>query len=177
MQMLAAGGVQCTGEAPSYEDMHASGAVDSDWFAMQGGKAVKVLDPHRAEIPRNVPSLVIWLDRRASEQAKSIAKMLEELEGLPRLNHWQRKQLHTQLAADTLKAIRSCHGLPTLVMQFEMILAKPEESATRIARHLREVADLDILKMAAAVRPRSPLCAPDLSMEITLANEARAAHE
>jgi len=74
MQMLHAGGLTCTGEAPPYE--HPNGAMNhfnARWLTQQTDKATKVLLPHHVKfLPANY--YFIWLERNPLEQAKSTFK-------------------------------------------------------------------------------------------------------
>lgn len=172
MQMLAAGGLSCTGKYPAFEDDRAGlqKPIDREWFHTLGGQAVKVLDPHINRIPAGEHVRVIWLSRRPSEQCASIIKMMVHLEGAPEPNNKQRKRLLEALAKDTREGIRTVRELSSvfMVMNFEVILAQPLNMANAIAHYLRDIQELDVFAMAKVVRPRSPLCAPDMSMEINL---------
>jgi hypothetical protein len=179
MHMLAAAGVPCLGQPPGYEAAETRHDVEPSWLLNQGGSAVKILDPQRVlnfgknwvQIDEDVK--VIWLERRHAEQAKSIAKMLRMVEGLdPRNRHI--KRIHKGLDDDRRRARYLLQGWcwPTITLRFEETLARPLVASQAIARFLAPDFELDTNAMAAAVRPRSPLCAKDLSMELTLLKEA-----
>lgn len=60
MQMLAAGGIECLGEWPSFEHPKAL-KLDMAWLRAQEGKALKVLDPHRHRLPLALQEAGWWL--------------------------------------------------------------------------------------------------------------------
>lgn len=175
MQMLAAGGMVCVGRFPAFEDENTESEIDPDWFASLRGHAVKILDPQRVGIPQTRPARVIWLDRRPAEQAKSICKMLRLLESMPmRSRHINTMQ--RALTTDRRLARSVIGDRPFLTLQFEETLARPLEAAQKLQQFIAPAFgphfQLDVQAMASAVRPRSPLCAPDLAMELSLTQES-----
>lgn len=182
MQMLHAGGMACIGDAPDFEDsVNTGGHVDDQWLAMQAGRAVKILDPHR--VGGGSPKthrLVIWLDRDVDEQAKSHSKFLHHMAGMPLFNREQRRLCANSLKRDRARALVQFKGQPILLMPFEMLIGKPLEAAGLIVDHLRVDQlrfrhPLDIAAMAAVVVPRTIECMPDLSIEESLVRKAETA--
>lgn len=170
MQMLAAGGIACVGEAPAYEDARTEASVEAGWFETLAGQAVKILDPHLVGVPAaQWEAMVILLERRHSEQAKSMGKMLRLLEGLPiEKRHVTRIEKSLRIDSATVRSALS--GLPQLRLQFEEVLANPMAAATAIENFLAPCFVVDTRRMAAAVRPRMSQCAPGLDMELSLIN-------
>lgn len=180
MQMLAAGGVPTTGKWPDYEDGHAGvigGSIDAAWLESVRGHAIKVLDPHRVSIPRGDYG-AIWLDRDPMEQARSQAKFLSLMAGIPSNRHTTRA-LAASYATDKPKALRSLRdaGAGILHMTFEDLLdpCRLRDAVTALAAFLGHRRDLDEVAMLRAVRPRGPRCAPGLDMELALMREKQAA--
>ncbi len=175
MQMLEAGGMPVTGPWPSFEDEHTlkvmdGGEISADWLASKAGHAVKVLDPHRGTIPRG-PCRAIWLDRDPDEQAKSQAKFLETTIHIS-IGREERRRLAKSYRDDrpaAFKVLRAAGARQILELRFEELLSAPASVATRIATHCSP--ELNIARMAAAVRRTSPECAPDMAMELALMAE------
>ncbi|WP_333676804.1 hypothetical protein [Dyella sp.] len=174
MQMLAAGGIPCAGTHPSFEDDRAGPqqAIDREWFETLRGQAVKVLDPHINIIPDNVPVRVVWLNRRPSEQAVSITKMMVLVAGMPKPNSTRRNRLLDAVIKDTRVTKAALPAGPALYLDFEIILARPLAAAEKLAQFLGDAFTVNVPAMAAVVRPRQPQCAPDMSMEVSLMQEA-----
>lgn len=171
MNMLAAGGMECAGFVPAYEDERSSdGPLDREWFASLSGRAIKVLNPHHNPPPKDVPSVAIWLDRNPKDQARSQAKLVHLLAGMPmpdraHMLRW-RKGLTTE-RMEAREALRK-HSQIVLTLAFETVLQSPANAAWMLADGLKRWAALDAKAMAAVVRPRSPVCAPDLAVETAL---------
>lgn len=163
MQMLAAGGVRCLGNAPAYESFD----------RVEPGQAIKILDPqHDDPIPYAVPpgARVIWVDRDVEEQAASHAKFTEALMGM-KYSREARRRLVAALRSDRPRAMRAIGARPLLVLTFEALLARPEEQAERIAAFIG--GGFESAAAAGQIRPRHPRCAPGLDMEIALMQEAQ----
>lgn len=174
MQMLAAGGVYCRGKAPAYEDGAYSEKVTPDMIEAVRGGAVKILDPHRTGLPAaQWEARVILMERRPGEQAKSAAKMLEQLEGLP-IKKFQLNRLEKGMRHEIVAVRAAIAGLPQLRLQFEEVLADPSGTAERVAEFLAPFWHLDQAAMAAVVLKRPPTCMPDLSIELQLAQAVEA---
>lgn len=169
MQMLAAGGVFCLGRAPAYEDPQYTQKVTPDLLEAAHGMAVKILDPHRVGLPAaKWEARVILMERRIGEQAKSAAKMMEQLEGLP-IKKFHIHRLEKAMRAEYRDVRAAIAGLPQLHLQFEEVLADPAEAVRKVAEFLAPLWTLDQAAMAGVVLKREPACMPDLSIELQLA--------
>lgn len=168
MQMLAAGGAPVVGDYPAYEDTRFG--FDSPWatpWKDSVGQVVKVLDPHRFELPTEWPLRTIWLDRNLKEQARSQAKILRLLCGIPAGRNDVR-QIAAALSDSTREAIATLADRgPLMRLHFEDILDNPIGAAALMASFAR-IAPADIEKMAAVVRLRSPRCQPGMDIEVSL---------
>lgn len=174
MQMLHAGGVDCTGTYPAFEDpaggfggpFHRGNVAAAAGFA---GKAIKVLDPQEGRLPPGLPYRAIWCRRDFREQARSQVKLLRMVMGVP-AGREEARRFERSYASDLPKAINSLRsaGIRRFMdVRFEDTLASPQ----RIARELAVWCELPAEaapKMAAAVRRRSPECAPGMDMELSL---------
>lgn len=172
MQMLEAGGMPVTGEYPAFEasDIVTTRHIDAARLRGLSGHALKLLDPQRYTIPRGVSTHAIWCRRDPEEQAKSHAKFLREIVGLP-TSRAHRDSIERAFKKDTsiaICALREAGVKHILDIRFEDMLSRPRTTAEQIERFLGE---LDVDKMAAVVRPRDPDCAPDMSMELRLMAE------
>lgn len=172
MQMLEAGGMPVTGEYPAFEaeDIVRPGSIDATRLPGIKGHALKLLDPQRYTIPRHFSTHAIWCRRDVEEQAKSHAKFLREVVGLP-MNREHRNRIARGFKEDAkfaICALREAGVTHILDLRFEDIICRPRVVAEQVSRFCGE---LDIDKMAAVVRPRDPECAPDMSLEIQLIEE------
>jgi len=170
MQMLAAGGMPMSGEYPAFED-DAGGLLLTDSLTLAvmqklDGKAVKFLDPHRGTIPRGPDYRVIWCSRDYHEQALSQAKFSEMMLGIrfDDIDRLEQSYRDDKLAA--IKSLIACGVSGILDLRFENVLADPRGAAAEIAGYCGP--GLDVSLMAAVARPRSPLCAPDMAIELSL---------
>lgn len=155
MQMLVAGGVEVTGDAvpPLWEDPRcAEMPVNHDMLQEARGRAVKILTPHRYDLPTDAGHDYrwIWLDRNKREQERSQHKMAAWM-GRARLPFsipvWRAKGL------DAIRRI----GGDLLILEYERILAYPVRAAVAIAAHIGRD-DLNPAAMAAVVRKRDGRC-------------------
>jgi hypothetical protein len=173
MQMLEAGGFPVAGSFPDFECEQvnlARGIVDRAWLDSIEGHAVKILDPHKIVLPSRAYRS-IWLDRDATEQAKSQVKFLKlrmgisgnrsTVKGFAALNRRDRPK--------AMAALCAAGSDRTLTLAFENLLSYPFGCAKSIAVHLG--AKLDLEAMARAVRPREARCAPGLDIEMNLLRE------
>lgn len=173
MQMLQAGGMPVVGNYPAFEveqvnEIILGGTFDPDWLRSIDGRAVKVLDPQNGHLPRRAEYVVLWLDRDHKEQARSQAKFLRALTGIP-VDRNDIRGLARSYAADMPKAMRVFRDAgvkEVLGLRFETILASPTVAAMEIAYYLRPIAMLDVDRMASVVLKRSPECRPDLGIEV-----------
>lgn len=163
MQMLAAGGVPCSGRYPAYEHKR---VID--------GYATKILDPQDARsAPLPPDAKVIWLDRDTRQQALSHAKFLRLVVGVP-LNREGRRQFETSLQRDRLRAMVAIGGRrPLLVLQFEDVLADPARAARCLGAFVGGA--FDAQAAARQVLPRRPECASDMGIELRLMRAGRLA--
>lgn len=183
MNMLAAGGIPGAGRAPAYEPDEIKGDIDPAWLDAQAGRCVKLLDAHGGQLPpmtaASTPRRVLWLDRDPVEQAKSQAKMAVTLGGFAKPNRAHMRRWIAGLPQDRRRARLAlvAAGCPIeREFRFEQLLKDPETVARKLADWLRpDFGDLDEEAMARVVIPRSPVCAPDLSLEVRLIEEAERA--
>lgn len=164
MQMLAAGGMDCLGRFPDFEVEQAQiGNLSASWLASQRG-AVKLLDLHRLPIDAvaHHGNAILWLDRNIGEQAKSQAKFLRHMAGLP-VNRQKARALRGSVRADT----ETCHRLlaklpvPVLRLSFEELIDEPDRTAGTIASWARRFGfDLHVTRMAYTPAIRTTKCLP-----------------
>ena len=167
-------------DVPTIADSKAS--FESDLFRMPklmdwdqfGGRAIKVLDPHRWSFPAHSNVRFIFLGREPRQQALSQAKLLQ-LSGI-RATRDQVRGVERSLRTDYATFRDSLGRHPVLVLQFEHILAKPLVQARKIAAFLAGPLPEESLvnRMAAVVVSRRPECLPDLSFEFDLVNKEMA---
>lgn len=174
MTMLDAGGFPVTGPRPSYEPFERwrGGRADLAWIDGQGGRAVKWLDPTR--YPRLIGRLsarpiVILLERRAREQARSQIKMISaSMKGLGR--HAE-KAMERSIRADVPR-MRARLGSTATVhsILFEDILENPWWAARSLGRLVAEhfSADFDHEAASRVVIDRGPSCLPDMTIEANI---------
>lgn len=169
MQMLHAAGVPCIGTYPDFEDPREINhrPVRAEFLARHSGYAFKLLNPHETPLPASFgPAYVIWLDRDPWQQAKSQAKMACKTMGFPVPNRGQLRRWARGLRVDRERALAIFSGWPRLVTDFESLLERPTDVAFQVSAFLRPIfPDLDHELMASRVKRRSPMCAPDLSIE------------
>jgi hypothetical protein len=167
MQMLHRGGMPCVGDWPAFEPEEAK-APTPEFIAASAGKAVKILDPQRVGLPGNVR--VVWLDRDHAQQAKSHAKFLGVMMGL-HVDRDGRRKLAASMVRDTHAALALIGSRPVIRLRFEDALAEPRGTALLLGEFARHPG-FDVDAAAAAVRKRSPACAPGLDMELSLMEAA-----
>lgn len=177
MQMMQAGGIQCTGTYPIFEATLPQ-TIDRHWWAGQAGKAVKILDllgTPSFQLPDG-HYRAIWMDRNPVEQARSQSKF-NRVFGLRLYTDTRRSRrgIQQQLIADRPKAIqalqRLCGELP-LILRFEDVLADPAATARTLAEWSGR--PLDLADMVEQVAPRSPDCCKGF-FELTLMEQPRMA--
>lgn len=172
MQMLDAGGVRCAGEAPTYEVRGTEVWVERAWLTGLDADAVKVVDPHRVNLPRDTPIVAIWVDRDPLQLVLSQAKFMRLAARLPAMGNAQLAELHQSVIAGRAAAMAHMRetrsAAPLLVLPFEHLIESPSTVASSIADHIRPWCPADADLMAGAVLPRQPGCAPDLSIEFRL---------
>lgn len=162
MQMLQAGGVDCVGEYPAFEPSESDPAVlTTGWLASNAGRAVKCLDPQRADYCRfsEVPRVVLWLDRDPKEQAKSMVKFGRLIGGIP-YTRAHLPALRESLRRDRVLAFSwlKLSGCESLRLEFEHIIEAPIEAAARIAAFIAPHFRLDVSAAAKQVLHRPSKC-------------------
>lgn len=175
MLALHAGGVPCAGEWPAFEPAAAMFPIRRFWLRQQCGKAVKVLSPHMSPALADVPRVVIEMRRDRTEQAKSAAKMMQTA-------RWQLPETYVatyaaQLRKDDLDGERVLHSskvrpLAAGRLSFETLVTDPATTMRIVADFIAPWWRLDPEAAAQAIVTRSPACAPDLAMEMTLVARA-----
>lgn len=171
MQMLAAGGVECVGSFPSFEDERVKTRVLAVDIEAWRGKSVKILDPQRLGLPGDVR--VIWLERNHHEQARSICKFAGAMMGL-RSSREQVRNMERGLRADRATALRVIGSRPLLVLHFERLVTWPADEVLKLRDFVQQGghADaFDVAAAAAAVKRRSVLCESGLEIELALMRE------
>lgn len=177
MHMLHAAGIPCIGGKPAFEhDQFRRKLVDREFLAAHPGHAFKLLDPHLVKLPAGITvGKAIWLDRDVEQQARSQAKFVHLLEGVPLPNRAQLRHWKANLRGDREKALRALPWLK-LFLSFESLIEAPTATAAKLAAALHPVVgELDAGKMAAVVHRRSTACAEGLDIESILLAEAEAA--
>jgi hypothetical protein len=176
MNMLAAGGIHCAGTAPDYEIEETNQRPVSQRVLLQNaGRALKVLDPQRAVINRNAPTVVIWLDRDFKNQALSQAKMVSTFMGRPMPSRTELRKWTDSLRRDRALALHHLPPSPLLKMTFESIIADRQAAAERIVEFLASShPGMNTKAMAGVVITREPHCMPDMSIEVLLVQAAEA---
>lgn len=173
MQMLNAAGVPCAGTAPAFEDIPvAPSGVDHDWLARQGGCAVKWIDPTVTKV-RHRNGAAIFLSRDPVEQAKSQLKMLgARNDRTARRAMANSVQRHTRHARAIVTNLFGAHFV--LPLHFDKILRNPAYAADRLA-HFCDLLGLPFGApddAASVVHKRDAKCAPGLSAELRMIDEA-----
>lgn len=175
MQMLQAGGIQCVGDWPDFEDDRSGFPLDRPWFENLRGVAVKRLDMHRdPTMPRE--AIVIWLSRNSDQQAKSMLKILRSQFSGVADNRQARKAMSAGIEKDTAKSTITIIGgtLPYIALGFEKLILEPAKTIAMMAVFLKFHGgyDLDREKAVSVIRPRSPDCLPGI-LEFDLLQERR----
>lgn len=172
MQMLSAAGIPCAGEFPDFEvDDTNHRDISPAFMAAHRGHAVKWLDPYLAPPARDIFFITLWLDRDPVEQARSQAKFVHLMMGVPHPGRHVLRRWASGLRRDRATALGfiGIFGWPKMMLDFESLLGKPRESAGRIASWLEPwFGGLDVDRMTAAVRPRGSRCEPGLAIEAAL---------
>ena len=169
MQMLRAAGMRCAGEPPAFEPPETNtvlGSPDAAW--LRQFEAVKIIDPHHAEIPE-IDGRILWLDRNPVQQAMSQLKFLRCVAGIVAPSG-SAARVRKSLIADRPKAIMAFRGMPMLFLKFEGAIRNPEAFAESIAGFLSPWYSLDTAGMASRVRARrnGSMCEPGVDMEMVL---------
>lgn len=175
MRMLDAAGVSTIGDRPDWECMATQMQLEDDpagWAVAIRGRAVKLLDAHRYEIPQLGDFDLIWLYRDEREQAKSGLKLASAMFSTIKPDRKQARAWAAGLRRDAPRAVKALEaaGPPrTLALRFEHILGDPFMSALKICRFLG-LENADPREMASQVISRGPECLPYL-LELSLVDE------
>lgn len=160
MQMLYAGGMECCGCAPAFEDLRVNGLpADTSWLDRCDGMALKVLDPLTFRLPPG-EYRIIWLDRDIKQQAKSWVKFMRKVgQIVPRSStHKYRKLLQSRRDESLVYVTEMAQDV--LFLRFERVLHNPMAEALRMAQFVGQ--DLDVMAMARTVVDRPVECLPYL---------------
>lgn len=149
MQMLHAGGIECLGRYPAFED-HGIGMIP--WHQCSG-KAVKLVDAHQ-QLPRPGNYRVIRLARDLDQQVASFFKFMRMF-GIPFTSE-PRKMMKRSFVESYKTIDRWVGEHPHRVLQFEAVIENPAAAAQEIADFIER--PVDVSRMAGAVIARSPLC-------------------
>lgn len=163
MQMLSAGGIETTGPYPSFEDYRSNFvSFDLPWFAEQRGRAVKILDPHKAPSIDGVSHVAIWIDRDPGEQAKSFSKFLRATMAID-MTRVTRRRFEKSFRRERQDAMRKASTDPARLFRltFEQLVEQPQFVLSVLAPWL-EGFGFRIAQDAAltAVVPRGRKCLP-----------------
>jgi len=169
MNMLDQGGFPVAGPRPAFEVAQmVPGRVDLDWVHAQAGKAVKWIDPLNARIRRNdlpVAPVIIHMGRDFGEMARSQVKLLGSLVTDSRNT---RRAFKKDIEAKAPKLAATLNATGSVYhMTFEWVLHETEAAAQKLAGIIATEFGRVFDARTAATVPlqRSPLCAPDLSIE------------
>jgi len=169
--MLDAGGVPCVGDWPAFEPDRVP--------VIPPGHAGKILQPADPDVRGRLPCgvLVIWMARDFYEQARSQIKLLAHSTGIPASRFPSVPAWAASLERDEPEAKAALFAgaiAPPIVANFENVVAAPNTCARALAVYLAPWYDIDPDRMASAIRPRAPGCAPGLDIELALMMEAQA---
>jgi len=157
MQMLAAAGLRVPGRYPTFESKTAF--ADLDMLDAVKWLGPGVMDADGEQPPTCFGYRVLWLDRDITQQAMSRAKFqraagASEMLSRPSII----RQLIPQDLRTGLRTVAKYSGHETVRLNFETLLSQPKWSAQLISDMYDNYLDVD--KMAAVVRPRTPRCYP-----------------
>lgn len=174
MQMLAAGGFPCVGEAPAYEDEALLADLIEGRHDAMRGKAVKLVWGDQVPSAPFAPAVAIAMTRDRLEQAASTFKLVQTFDPLVAVNASPaaRRALAVDLgeAQDALYAMLQRGGATFIPHSFERALADPLEFAQRIElfihRHFGR--RFDARAAAKVVIKRGPECQPTMDIEFQM---------
>jgi hypothetical protein len=118
--------------------------------------------PPRFHAAGGLVILRVWIDRDVEEQARSQIKFLRAM-GVPAdANRKNIRAFVAGLRSDRMKSLATLHRLKAEMtfITFEDLLQSPRLTAKAIAGAMG--APIDIERMIAVVRPRSPTCFPGM---------------
>jgi len=174
MQMLAAGGMKCSGKWPSFEDTRATRSLPHDigWLDEYHGRAVKILAPGFF-LPLGLcfDARGIWLDRDPKEQAKSWAKIQRRVgSDVPRSKIHEQRRLFVNQRRKHLDRLKFVTKDKPLILRYDTILKMPHKAAETVKQFLGVRLDID--KMTEQVVSRKPQCYPGF-MESEMVEHAK----
>lgn len=159
MQMLHAGGLDCAGTAPDFEDQRAAlrsaSGNDPSWIETERG-AVKLLEPQRFKTGRRLALCGLWLDRDPNTRARSAIRFMIA-KGVPidQARH-QARALAASYVRDRKMALFHLGGLcagNVMTMKFEELVSDPAEAARKIAGLIPQPLDRAAMAAVAVDRP------------------------
>lgn len=169
MNMLCAAGLPVVGKAPGFECAEAQTLLErlpDQWAERVRGRAVKVLDAHRWQIPHLGEYDLLWLARDPAQQARSMVKLMMATGQPVQPNRGTLRALAKSIRQDTPRAIRRLQRAGTqragIAIVFEDIIEHPRRTAATIC----EAFGIDEARapaMAAQVRDRDTHCLPVLA--------------
>jgi hypothetical protein len=181
MQMLAASGLKCAGDAPSYE-CHIDHDEDDEGVRtysiarelIEAHDAIKILWPSKFAFPPIPGALVVWLDRNWREQCRSLRKLAATVSNaVPPESPEVLRTMHLHLIREREASIAAIRGYPRIETSFENLVSHPFDACCDIAEFASEYGVmLDPSRMAAVIEGRSVRCAGDLSRELRLIDKA-----
>ncbi len=161
IQMLAAGGLEPLndGRRPAdadnqrgyFEDERVKGlSRDATWLAEAEGKALKVVVPLVATLPRGFEYRVVLIRRDLDAVLASQGRMLERL-GRPVRDATKLRPVFETQIARAVKGLEQRPDCDLLVLEHADVLKVPRAAAEHIATFLG--LELDLAAMATAVDP------------------------
>lgn len=166
MRMLHRGGVPVVAdEWTSYEDQRANWLPQEHaWLAECVGKAVKILEPLKAQPPMSYAYDFVFMTRNPVEQAKSQLKFLRHGMGLHFVDTGPQavRTMANGLIRDTPLMLAMLNDYPQsrmLRLTFEHLIANPGTAAIELQAWLR--VPFNAQRAVQCVVPRGPKCYPD----------------
>jgi len=177
MQMLKAGGIEPYADHASSLECSLTTTLpyNHNWLNQCEGKAVKVLDVWRWQVPSQYNAKFIWLQRNLHEQAKSQVKFMTAIGELPPNVNAARliKKVEKRLAEENIGMYRYLSARPFIALRFEEILQSPLTTARSIGHFIgSDLACNTTLAASAVFTDRPTKCASDLNIELILAMHA-----
>lgn len=173
MQMLAAAGMRCAGDYPSFEPDELMENPSEAYVDSWDGGAFKLLDPHRVLLPAGRRYRIIFLTRSRRQQSMSTVKFMALLQiAKGKLDGVGFDRMRESLRKDQAAALHILHEhhCPIIKIRFEDLIEHQLSTVEEICRFL----DMDYSKhgptMLKTIRPRRATCYEGL-LEIELMKE------
>jgi hypothetical protein len=166
MQMLARGGF------PIMSDQQRAADADNpegyfEWDEIKqlpsnprliekcAGRAVKIVSPLLAHLPRELSYKVIFMGRPVAEIAASQRVMRERLSGkkIAEAENAEMEQLLERHLQQTLAGLRAAKQISLLVLDYHDLIFEPEQSAQRVVDFIGRERLPAWKEMAAAIKP------------------------